>query len=82
MTEKSRKSIVSSGNVSAAGVVALMLMTLPASQALAAKPPYTGCVAVTKQEYDSAKRQHMLRTRFSQYLRTGFPGRREYWYCR
>ena len=47
-----------------------------------AKPPYEGCVAVTKQEYDSARRQNMLRTRFSQYLRTGIVGRRHYWYCR
>ncbi|HZP70805.1 MAG TPA: hypothetical protein VFB29_12745 [Pseudolabrys sp.] len=63
-------------------MIALLVTTLPVSPAQAAKPPYTGCVAVTKQEYDSAKRQHMLRTRFSQYLRTGLPGRRQYWYCR
>jgi hypothetical protein len=37
---------------------------------------------VTKQEYDRAKKQHMLRTRYTEYVRTGLPGRRQYWYCR
>jgi hypothetical protein len=68
---------------SAAGaVVALALSTLPSASATAAKPPYEGCVAVAKQEYNAAKKQHLLRTRFTQYVRTGLPGRRQYWYCR
>jgi len=52
------------------------------SPAHAQQPPYTGCVAVSKQEYNSARRQHMLRTRFSAYVKTGRIGRRFYWYCR
>ena len=38
----------------------------------AGQPPSEGCVAVSKQEYDSANRQ---RTRFSAYARTGQLGR-------
>ena len=57
------------------------LMPIQASGA-APKPPYDGCVAVTRQEYNAAKKQHLLRTRFTQYMRTGLPGRRQYWYCR
>ena len=67
----------------AAGVaIALVLGVFPCASANAAKPPYEGCVAVAKQEYDAAKKQHLLRTRFTQYVRTGLPGRRQYWYCR
>ena len=66
----------------AGGAIALVLSALPHASASAAKPPYAGGVAVTKQEYDSAKKQHMLRTRFTEYVRTGLPGRRQYWYCR
>jgi hypothetical protein len=68
---------------SAAGcAIALMLSVFPYAPANAANPPYEGCVAVNKQEYNAAKKQHLLRTRFTQYVRTGFPGRRQYWYCR
>jgi hypothetical protein len=68
---------------SAAGVAtALVLSVFPCAPANAAQPPYEGCVAVAKQEYDAAKKQHLLRTRFTQYVRTGLPGRRQYWYCR
>jgi hypothetical protein len=66
----------------AGGAIALVLSALPLAAAGAAKPPYSGCVAVTKAEYDSAKKQHMLRTRYTEYVRTGLPGRRQYWYCR
>jgi hypothetical protein len=68
--------------IAPAAAGALMLMALPIAAAHAARPPYIGCVAVTKQEYDGARRQHLLRTRYSQYMRTGLPGRRQYWYCR
>ena len=63
----------------ALGVAAFSFSLSPAK---AQQPPYTGCVAVSKQEYNSAKRQKMLRTRFSAYVRTGRIGRRFYWYCR
>ena len=64
------------------GTIALALSVFPYASANAAKPPYEGCVAVTKQEYNAAKKQHLLRTRFTQYMRTGLPGQRQYWYCR
>jgi hypothetical protein len=76
------KLIAAAASVSMAVATLLMLTALPQSEAHAAKAPYVGCVAVTRQEYDSARRQHLLRTRYSQYMRTGLPGRRQYWYCR
>ncbi|MFY9687002.1 MAG: hypothetical protein WAJ88_14475 [Pseudolabrys sp.] len=66
----------------AGSAIALLLSALPYAPANAAKAPYDGCVAVTRQEYNAAKKQHLLRTRFTQYVRTGIPGRRHYWYCR
>ncbi len=65
----------------AGGTILLALSALSHEPASAAKPPYAGCVAVTKQEYDSAKRQKLLRTRFGTYVRTGRLGRRQYSYC-
>lgn len=47
----------------------------------AQQPPGPTCTAVTKQEYDSAKKQYLLQTRFSRYVRTGRVGQRQYWYC-
>ena len=44
-------------------------------------PPAPGCAAITKAEYDAAKKQHLLNARFGNYLRTGRPLRRAYWYC-
>jgi hypothetical protein len=60
--------------------IGLMLIAFPSS-GNAEQPPDKQCVAVSKQEYDSAKRQKLLRTRFSTYVRTGRLGRRFYWYC-
>jgi hypothetical protein len=59
----------------------LMLFAFPARSVEAGQPPSKGCVAVAKQEYDSAKRQKLLQTRWSTYVRTGRLGRRFYWYC-
>jgi hypothetical protein len=39
------------------------------------------CVAVSKQEYESAYRQNYLRTQFTVYAKTGALGRQHYWYC-
>ena len=58
-----------------------MLIAFPGSPVSAEEPPAQGCQAVTKQEYDSAKKQTLLRTRYSSYVRTGGIGRRRYWYC-
>lgn len=62
-------------------VIGLMLLTFPCSSVNAEQPPRAGCAAVSKQEYDSAKRQKLLRSRFSSYVRTGRMGQRYYWYC-
>ena len=59
----------------------LMLTAFPFPSVKAEQPPRMGCVAVSKQEYDSAKRQKLLRSRFSTYVRTGRLGQRHYWYC-
>lgn len=64
-----------------ASAIGLMLIVFPFSSVNAEQPPWKGCVAVAKQEYDSAKRQRLLQTRFSKYVRTGRLGRRYYWYC-
>jgi hypothetical protein len=61
--------------------IGLMLTAFPSLSVNAQQPPSEGCVAVSKQEYDSAGRQMLLRTRFSTYARTGQLGRRSYWYC-
>ena len=59
----------------------LMLIVFLSSSGNAAQPPQEGCAPVSKQEYDAAKRQKLLRSRFSTYVRTGRLGRRSYWYC-
>jgi hypothetical protein len=62
--------------------IGLMLIAFPShSENAVQQPPSEGCIAVSKQEYDSADRQKLLRTRFSTYARTGQLGRRYYWYC-
>ena len=61
--------------------IGLMLFAFPSLSVNAGQPPSERCVAVSKQEYDSAGRQMLLHTRFSSYERTGQLGRRHYWYC-
>jgi len=61
--------------------IGLMLIAFSSASVNARQPPSEACVAVSKQEYDSADRQMLLRTRFSMYARTGQLGRRSYWYC-
>lgn len=51
------------------------------SSAHAVDPPSDHCRAVSKIEYDSAKKQFLLRNRFGAYIRTGRVWRRHYWYC-
>lgn len=70
---------IANGTLSCA--IGLMLVAFPSSSGNAEQPPDKQCVSVSKQEYDSAKRQKLLRTRFSTYVRTGRLGRRSYWYC-
>ena len=61
--------------------IGLTLIAFPSHSVNAEQPPSERCVAVSKQEYDSANRQKLLRTQFSTYARTGQLGRRHYWYC-
>jgi hypothetical protein len=61
--------------------IGFVLIAFPSPSVNAQQPPQAGCVAVSKEEYDSAKRQRLLHTRFSTYVRTGRLGRRYDWYC-
>ena len=62
-------------------VIGLMLIALSSSSANAQQLPREGCRAVSKIEYDSAKRQYLLHGRFGSYVRTGHFWRHYYWYC-
>jgi hypothetical protein len=65
-------------------VIGLMLTAFSSSASSAVnaeQPPPKGCAPVSKSEYDSAKRQNLLRTRFTRYVRTGRLLKRYYWYC-
>ena len=66
----------------AAWTFAIGLMLVASHSSASAEPILRkGCVAISKQEYDSAKQQKLLRTRFGTYERTGRLGRRQYSYC-
>jgi len=45
------------------------------------QPPWEGCRAASKTEYESAKRDFLLQTNFGAYATTGRWWRRHYWYC-
>jgi hypothetical protein len=62
--------------------LAALLIAIPHPPVKAEQAPVKGCVAVVKQEYDSAKKQMLLQMRYSSYTMTGGLGRRSYWYCR
>jgi hypothetical protein len=65
-------------------VIGFMLTAFSSSASSAVnaeQPPPKGCLAVSKSEYDSAKRQNLLRTSFAKYMRTGRLLKRYYWYC-
>ena len=62
-------------------VIGLMLIAYPSASANAQRPPWEGCRAVSKIEYNSAKRQYLLHGRFGGYVRTGHFWRHYYWYC-
>ena len=68
-------------NGACTAVIGLMLIALPSSAVNAEQPPPKGCAPVSKSEYDSAKRQKLLRSMYGSYLRTGRLWRRYYWYC-
>jgi hypothetical protein len=77
-----KKSNARISNGARIAVIGLVLIVLPAASASAMQPPYRGCVAISKGEYQGAKKKKMLRTRFGTYVRTGRLWRRYYWYCR
>jgi hypothetical protein len=79
---KREKRIALIENGACAAVIGSMLIAFPLSSAKAQQPPRNGCVAVSKREYDSAKREKLLRNRYGAYVRTGRLLRRFYWYCR
>jgi hypothetical protein len=58
-----------------------MLSALSASPAQAQQPPGKECRKASKVEYDSAKDNYLLRTKFGAYVRTGNFWRTYYWYC-
>jgi hypothetical protein len=60
--------------------IAAILVFFP-SAANAAQPPSEPCRPASKVEYNSAKRQHLLRNTFGFYVRNGPIWRRQYWYC-
>jgi hypothetical protein len=62
-----------------AAIVAMW--TLYSSSAHAVQPPSERCRVASKVEYDSAKKQYLLRNRFGFYVRNGRIWRRNYWYC-
>jgi hypothetical protein len=45
------------------------------------QPPWEGCRAASKTEYDSAERDFLLLTSVGAYAKTGHWWRRRYWYC-
>ena len=61
--------------------VTAALMALLISSANAVQPPSDHCRTASKIEYDSARKQFLLRNRFAAYVRTGRIWRRHYWYC-
>jgi len=63
-------------------VIGLMLIAFQPSSANAEQPPHKGCVAISKGEYQGAKKKKLLRARFGTYVRTGRFWGRHYWYCR
>jgi len=72
--------ILRAEDVACVTLIGIMAIALPVS--VRAEPaPSWKCIAVVKQEYDSAKKKHLLHTRMGTYVRTGRPWRRYYWYC-
>lgn len=69
------------GRLASGCVLGLTLILYHAPSTRAQQTPPARCSSVSKQEYDAAKKENLLRGRFGGYLRTGGIGRRQYWYC-
>jgi hypothetical protein len=61
--------------------VGAAILALLCSSANAVQPPSEHCRAASKIEYDSARKQFLLRNRFGAYVRTRRIWRWHYWYC-
>ena len=64
-----------------AAVIGLMLLAIPPSPGTS-QPPAKRCLAISKGEYDGAKRDKLLRVELGGYVETGRFRSRAYWYCR
>jgi hypothetical protein len=64
-------------SATAVPLIAFSCASLDAQQ----QPPWEGCRAASKTEYESAERDHLLRTSVGAYATTGHWWRRHYWYC-
>jgi hypothetical protein len=64
-----------------ATVIGATFITFSSSSVTAEQPPAKDCRAVSKIEYNAAKKQYLLGNRFATYVRTGPWWRRRYWYC-
>jgi NAD(P)-dependent dehydrogenase (short-subunit alcohol dehydrogenase family) len=64
-------------------VAVVITMSLLACASAIAKPipPREGCRAVSKIEFNAAKREYLLNSRARVYIRTGPFWRRHYWHC-
>jgi hypothetical protein len=62
--------------------VVTTILAVLCSSTNAAQPPADHCRVASKIEYDSARKQFLLRNRFGAYIRTGSLWRRHYWYCK
>jgi hypothetical protein len=61
--------------------VAAVLSFSSSSGLAAASPPREACRAVSKIEYDSARREYLLISNGRVYVRRGPLWRRNYWHC-
>jgi hypothetical protein len=80
-SERMKNRIKQTVTGASAAWLGLMLFAFSPAQAKTQQPPRAGCATVAKGEYDSAKKQNLLHTKFGGYVRTGRPLRRVYWYC-
>ena len=63
-------------------LVGALLTALTPSSVKAQQPPLReGCRAISKLEYDTAKREYILISRGGRYVQTGYFLRRHYWWC-
>ena len=63
-------------------LVGALLTAFTPSSVKAQQPPLReGCRAVSKLEYDTAKREYILISKGGRYVQTGHFWRRHYWWC-